>query len=208
MRVDKFKMAGGERRETDFMNRSLDEIAAEMDSSLYDREERDGHHRPQHRYSPYPADHVPSWRAEKEGGNGSGAASGSGAGDGDGNRVFVANLNYTVTWQQVKDLLKTGGWASIRVVVRFSWKRLCLLSAGPVMKCDLFKNADGSSRVSSNGSFNIMYYIIFSLPYAGNGVCYTTFAHIHCLRKYLTTFAVAFSGTRDYGVSANLFIVA
>ena len=109
-------MAGGDRRETDFMNRSLDEIAAEMDSSLYDREERDGHHRPQHRYSPYPADHVPSWRAEKEGGNGSGAASGSG---GDGNRVFVANLNYTVTWQQVKDLLKTGGWASIRVVVRF-----------------------------------------------------------------------------------------
>ena len=114
-------MAGGERRESDFMNRSLDEIAAEMDSSLYDREERDGHHRQQHRYSPYPADHVPSWRVDKEGGNGGGAASGSGSGDG--NRVFVANLNYTVTWQRVKDLLKTGGWASIRIVCRLSWKR-------------------------------------------------------------------------------------
>ena len=117
------KMAG-ERRETDFMNRSLDEIAAEMDSSLYDRDERDGHHRPQHRYSPYPADHVPSWRAEKEGGNGVGG--GGAASGGDGNRVFVANLNYTVTWQQVKDLLKTGGWALIRVVVWLSWKRLML----------------------------------------------------------------------------------
>ena len=96
----------GERRETDFMNRSLDDIAAEMDSALYEREERDGHHRPQHRFSPYPADHVPSWRAEKEGGDGGGAA--PGGGEGGGSKVFVANLNYTVTWQRLKDHLKTG----------------------------------------------------------------------------------------------------
>lgn len=95
----------GERRESDFMNKSLDEIAAEMDSSLYDREDRDGHHRPQHRYSPYPAEHVPSWRAEKDG-NGVGA--GSSGNGGDSNKIFVANLNYTVTWQQLKDLMKTG----------------------------------------------------------------------------------------------------
>ena len=106
----------GERRESDFMNRSLDEIAAEMDSGLYDRDERDGHHRPQHRYSPYPADHVPSWRAEKEaGGNGGGAAPGAGDRAGEGCKVFVANLNYTVTWQRLKDHLKAGRCALIRL---------------------------------------------------------------------------------------------
>lgn len=93
-----------ERRESDFMNKSLDEIAAEMDSSLYEREDREGHHRPQHRYSPYPADHGPSWRAEKEG-NG---ASGASVGGADVTKVFVANLNYTVTWQKLKDYLKNG----------------------------------------------------------------------------------------------------
>ena len=88
------------------MNKSLDEIAAEMDSSLYEREEREGHHRPQHRFSPYPADHGPSWRAEKESGGGSIA----GSGGGDATKVFAANLNYTVTWQKLKDHMKKGGW--------------------------------------------------------------------------------------------------
>lgn len=86
------------------MNKSLDEIAAEMDSSLYEREDREGHHRPQHRFSPYPADHGPSWRVEKEG-NGVGTASGGG---GDVAKVFAANLNYTVTWQKLKDHMKKG----------------------------------------------------------------------------------------------------
>ena len=94
----------GERRESDFMNKSLDEIAAEMDSSLYEREDRDGHHRQQHRFSPYPSDHGPSWRAEKEG-NGLGTSSSSG---GDVTKVFAANLNYTVTWQKLKDHMKKG----------------------------------------------------------------------------------------------------
>jgi hypothetical protein len=111
----------GERRDSDFMNKSLDEIAAEMDSSLYEREDRDGHHRQQHRFSPYPSDHGPSWRAEKEG-NGLGSSSSSG---GDVTKVFAANLNYTVTWQKLKDHMK---------------------KAGPVIKCDLFKNVDGTSR--------------------------------------------------------------
>lgn len=94
----------GERRESDFMNKSLDEIAAEMDSSLYEREDREGHHRTQHRFSPYPTDHGPSWRVEKES-NGVGTASGGG---GDVAKVFAANLNYTVTWQKLKDHLKKG----------------------------------------------------------------------------------------------------
>lgn len=86
------------------MNKSLDEIAAEMDSSLYEREDREGLHRPQRRFSPYPADHGPSWRVEKEG-NGVGTASGGG---GDVAKVFAANLNYTVTWQKLKDHMKKG----------------------------------------------------------------------------------------------------
>ena len=91
------------------MNKSLDEIAAEMDPSLYEREEREGHHRPQHRFSPYPADHGPSWRAEKEGGGGGGnGRGGGGGGGGDTTKVFAANLNYTVTWQKLKDLMKQG----------------------------------------------------------------------------------------------------
>ena len=107
----------GERRESDFMNRSLDEIAAEMDSSLYEREDRDGHHRPQHRYSPYPAEHVPSWRVEKEGNGGpGGVGSGGGGGGGESNKVFVANLNYTVTWQKLKDLMKNGELSFVYVV--------------------------------------------------------------------------------------------
>lgn len=145
-------MAAGERRE-DFMNRSLDEIAAEMDSSLYDRDDREGHHRQgPHRYSPYPADHVPSWRSEKEGGggaNGGNGGAGNGSG-GDGSRVFIANLSYTVTWQKIKDLLKTGWWCALFRRKYPPYYSLWSRAVGPVLKCDLFRNADGSSRVSSN----------------------------------------------------------
>ena len=99
----------GERREADYMNKSLDEIAAEMDSGLYEREDRESHHRQQRRYSPYPSDHGPSWRAERDNNNGLSAAStSSGGGGGDATKVFIANLNYTVTWQRVKDIMKDG----------------------------------------------------------------------------------------------------
>ena len=97
------------------MNKSLDEIAAEMDSSLYEREDREGHHRPQHRFSPYPAEHGPSWRAEKEGSS-AGVGAGSNGG-GDVTKVFAANLNYTVTWQKLKDHVKKGGWALYRTYI-------------------------------------------------------------------------------------------
>lgn len=41
-------------------------------------------------------------------------------------RLFVANLSWGVTWQSLKDHMR---------------------KAGPVAKCDVFKNPDGSSRV-------------------------------------------------------------
>ena len=100
----------GERnsREADFMNKSLDEIAAEMDSSLYDREAHRRQQRP--RFSPYPdpGDHVPSWRAErgKESG-GAGGGRGSKIG-GETGKVFAANLSFAVTWQKLKDHMKKG----------------------------------------------------------------------------------------------------
>ena len=103
----------GERnsREADFMNKSLDEIAAEMDSSLYDREAHRRQQRP--RFSPYPdpGDHVPSWRAERGkesgGGAGGGRASKNG-GDQETAKVFAANLSFAVTWQKLKDHMKKG----------------------------------------------------------------------------------------------------
>lgn len=116
------------------MDRSLDEIAAEMNSSgdegmfgrYYEGKELTGathsrDHRPSQRYSPYSTSRGgPSWRVDRERGRRS-----PGAEEDQGARLFVANLSYSVSWQRLKDHMK---------------------QAGPVVKCDIFKNPDGSSK--------------------------------------------------------------
>ena len=96
------------------MDKSLDEIAAEMSSGQrggrdYEAREPAGAERHNtrsstHRYAPsgQPSAAGSSWRGDK---NGSAAA----AEGGSGTKVFVANLKYSVTWQQLKDYMKKGG---------------------------------------------------------------------------------------------------
>lgn len=102
------------------MDKSLDEIAAEMHSSSreffgrdYEARElaMDSHrdHHPSHRYSPYSSD----WRSER---NRERERDRDRERDGDrdgiegriGSRIFVANLSYSVSWQKLKDHMKQG----------------------------------------------------------------------------------------------------
>ena len=82
------------------MDKSLDEIAAEMGTTpeLFggDYEER-RERRSTHRYSPYPTSRGPGWRDSRRSGD-----------DDAEKRIFVANLNYTVTWQKLKDHMRKG----------------------------------------------------------------------------------------------------
>lgn len=100
--------AGGMRAR---MDRSLDEIAAEMSPPResyvrgYGEEEEEGgvgphrmHHR-SYRYSPYSTGHGYSWRGEPRRGGEEGGSS---------RRLFVANLSYAVTWQRLKDFMRQG----------------------------------------------------------------------------------------------------
>ncbi len=94
------------------MDRSLDEIAAEMRSphELFEREygeeggdgvgpHRGHYHRSSaYRFSPYTTGHGPSWKSEMRRGEGEVASK----------RLFVANLSYAVTWQRLKDFMRQG----------------------------------------------------------------------------------------------------
>ena len=76
------------------MDKSLDEIAAEMnsarDSSGAERHKRSS----AHRYTPY-GQTAPGSRRDDKGTEG-------------GTKVFAANLKYSVTWMQLKDHMKQG----------------------------------------------------------------------------------------------------
>ncbi len=86
------------------MDRSLDEIAAEMDSPRqHEREYGEGgdgggphrgHYR-SYRYSPYSTGHGRSEPPKKET-------------EECGKRLFVANLSFNVTWQRLKDYMRQG----------------------------------------------------------------------------------------------------
>ncbi len=154
------------------MDRSLDEIAAEMRSphELFEREygeeggdgvgpHRGHYHRSSgYRFSPYTTGHGPSWKSEMRRGEGEVGSK----------RLFVANLSYAVTWQRLKDFMRQGiclltrtqtlislGTRQVKAWERGRWQKLYIFggfffSAGPVDKCDIFSNPDGSSRVITN----------------------------------------------------------
>lgn len=124
------------------MDKSLDEIAAEMSSGQrggggggrdYEAREpagaeRHGKRSSAHRYAPYGQPSAGaggagagSWRASDKNGGGGPADGGSGT------KVFVANLKYSVTWQQLKDYMKKGKAAGAHAaLVYLRWVCMCV----------------------------------------------------------------------------------
>ena len=138
------------------MDRSLDEIAAEMNSHDgssavpfgQDYEERDyigapirgvssGNNR---RHAPYSASSRVSYRDRGQDRDRS-----PGRDDVNSSRVFVANLSYNTTWQSLKDHMRKGCAMSNKQISDLSF----LVSAAPIVKCDVFRDSGGSSRVST-----------------------------------------------------------
>ena len=168
---DRSKMAGDDGRYSSDvrarMDRSLDEIAAEMHSTQVHQFGTDYKNRPfdgaenyrmldrsSKRYTPYSIGSSRSNRRdssverEKERSHALGNR-----------RVFVANLSYDTTWQRLKDHMRKCKLITLIIINLLSLSLcvcVCLSAGGPVLRCDIFTEPNGSSRVSDI-CFNILH---------------------------------------------------
>jgi len=118
------------------MDRSLDEIAAEMHSQQQQmfgrgyegREfERVPHReRDSKRYEPYSTrrDYGHSDRGHGERGGSSWRDRDRDEEESQGTRIFVANLNYTVSWQKLKDHMKRGKYYILIATPTFAGRKI------------------------------------------------------------------------------------
>lgn len=159
------------------MDRSLDEIAAEMNSSQssshaisfgQDYEDRDYIGAPIRGPPSYSKRHAPYSTSRSSNSHDRGHSRrdrdmSAEAEELTSSRIFVANLSYGTTWQSLRDHMRKGilllmswsgtfGLAMYILNVFFSLSHI-MYQAGSIAKCDIFKDNSGNSRVSH---YNLM----------------------------------------------------